>query len=95
MMEKFKVFLKKTFGVKIYGSPQSFIGWKITRDNSGIKISQRKYDERILSRLGLLNFHPVATPMGFNADFRSTKLHEVTLEEHLHHLYRSMLGGIA
>lgn len=44
MLGELKKKLADTFEVKFFGNMKSFIGWEVTRDHTGIKISQLRYE---------------------------------------------------
>ncbi len=62
--------LRKRFEMKDLGEVQICLGLEISRDRSNrtLRLSQDRYTESILERLGMQNAKPVATPMesGFN-----------------------------
>ncbi|XP_040995181.1 uncharacterized mitochondrial protein AtMg00810-like [Juglans microcarpa x Juglans regia] len=59
----FKAFLDQKFKLKDFGPLKYFLGLEITRNTSGISLSQRKYALDILSDTGFLGYKSVKTPM--------------------------------
>ncbi|XP_068503673.1 uncharacterized mitochondrial protein AtMg00810-like [Phaseolus vulgaris] len=51
------------FKIKNLGHLTYFLGLEITRNSSGLHLSQRKYTLDLLHEIGMLDFAPVATPM--------------------------------
>lgn len=94
-LNELKMHLSTNFDVKHYGQLSSFIRWEINRSTAGIRVTQTQYCDRLLVRFGLANCNPVLTPLGSTADLRSLHGSEVKLSEKDHHLYRSMVGGVA
>jgi len=43
-----------------------FLGFEVHQAKDGIFISQRKYARDLLSKFGMLNYKPVATPVNTN-----------------------------
>ena len=59
----FKSYLNKCFRIKDLGSLKYFLGIEVTRMDSGIFLSQRKYVLDILTECGMLGSRPSSFPM--------------------------------
>lgn len=59
----FKAYLKECFHIKDLGSLRYFLGIEVTRKNSGLFLSQRKYALDILTECGMLGSRPSQFPM--------------------------------
>lgn len=94
-LDTFKKQLAAQFDVKLYGALKSFIRWNISRTDLGITASQRQYAQRLLHRFGMHGCNPVTTPLGSNCDLLPTHPSESPLSPDRHHLFRSMVGGLA
>ena len=55
--------LKKEFALKDLGELNYFLGIEVTRGEHGLVLSQEKYAREILSRVGMNNCKPCATPL--------------------------------
>ena len=55
--------LKKEFALKDLGELNYFLGIEVTRGEHGLVLSQEKYAKEILSRVGMNNCKPCATPL--------------------------------
>lgn len=60
-----------------------------------MRVSQKKYAERLLERYRILQCNEVATLLGKNEDLSEARSDELTLDEERNNLYRSLVGGIA
>ncbi|XP_042056277.1 uncharacterized mitochondrial protein AtMg00810-like [Salvia splendens] len=63
LISEFKAFLTNHFKFKDLGKPKYFLGIEITRNGTGIFISQHKYALDLVTDAGLLGCKPAATPM--------------------------------
>jgi hypothetical protein len=59
--------LQSEFSMKDLGSLHHFLGISVTRQSSGLYLSQRQYCLEILDRAGMSNCKPCATPVDTNA----------------------------
>ncbi|GJX05344.1 ribonuclease H-like domain-containing protein [Tanacetum coccineum] len=62
-IEKFKVFLKSKFMIKILGKLKHFLGIEVVDTDKGICLNQRKYVLDLLSDYGMLACKPAKTPL--------------------------------
>ena len=62
-IQKLKQHLFNHFKTKDLGKLKYFLGIEVTRSNSGVVISQRKYTLDILANTSMLDCKPVDTPM--------------------------------
>lgn len=58
--------LHKEFATKDLGDLSYFLGIEVVRTQTGLFLSQTKYALYILTRAGMLNSRPVATPLSTN-----------------------------
>ncbi|XP_022041900.1 uncharacterized mitochondrial protein AtMg00810-like [Helianthus annuus] len=81
--------LHKEFSVKDLGPLGYFLGLEVTHSDASLFLSQAKYAHDILSRAGLLDSKPVATPLATTDTFLSkgVPFHDPTL-------YRSLVGAL-
>ncbi|XP_022040277.1 uncharacterized mitochondrial protein AtMg00810-like [Helianthus annuus] len=81
--------LDKEFKIKDLGLLQFFLGLEVTHTDSGLFLNQSKYAHDILTRAGLLDSKPVATPLTSKDVFHSPghPFHDPTL-------YRSLVGAL-
>lgn len=57
MLDELKKKLVDTFEVKFFDNMKSFIGWEVTRDHTGIQISQVRYTKELLKKYALDHFN--------------------------------------
>lgn len=95
LIESFKSFLTQCLNAKLYGDISSFIPWELHRTDVGIKVTQSQYATRLLQRFGMEGCNTVNTPLTKNADLRPLLDDEEPLVVNAHHLYRSIVGGLA
>ncbi|KAI3694073.1 hypothetical protein L1987_77032 [Smallanthus sonchifolius] len=81
--------LNKEFKIKDLGSLNFFLGLEVHHTKSGLFLNQSKYAHDILTRAGLLDSKPVATPLTSKDIFTSEgqPFHDPTL-------YRSLVGAL-
>ncbi|XP_035844040.1 uncharacterized mitochondrial protein AtMg00810-like [Helianthus annuus] len=81
--------LNKEFKIKDLGLLNFFLGLEVTHTKTGLFLNQSKYAYDILSRAGLLDSKPVATPLTPKDIFNSNgqPFHDPTL-------YRSLVGAL-
>ncbi|KAD0286868.1 hypothetical protein E3N88_44505 [Mikania micrantha] len=81
--------LHSEFAIKDLGALTYFLGLEVTHTSSGLFLSQAKYAHDILSRAGLLDTKPVATPLTTSDTFisKGTPFHDPTF-------YRSLVGAL-
>ena len=94
-LNEFKHYIATQFDVKLYGNITSFIRWEVKRNSEGIKVTQTQYAKRLLARFGMTNCNIVSTPLGVNCDLRPIQDSEEALNKASHHIYRSIVGGLA
>ncbi|KAJ0860826.1 putative RNA-directed DNA polymerase [Helianthus annuus] len=81
--------LDKEFKIKDLGLLQFFLGLEVTHSDSGLFLNQSKYAHDILTRAGLLESKPVATPLTSKDVFhlQGQTFHDPTL-------YPSLVGAL-
>ncbi|XP_021971679.1 uncharacterized mitochondrial protein AtMg00810-like [Helianthus annuus] len=81
--------LQSEFAIKDLGKLNYFLGLEVSHTTDALFLSQTKYARDILTRAGLLDSKPVATPLGTNDVFTShgKPFHDPTL-------YRSFVGAL-
>ena len=62
-IEQLRGALSERFKIKDLGELNHFLGIKVERAGSGIKLSQERYAETLLERFGMAESHPVSTPL--------------------------------
>lgn len=94
LLEELKSKLKATFDIKLFGSLKTFIGWEVSLQDSGIKISQRRYTNELLRKYGLHQSNAAFTPLPAEGDFSPAHLHENSLSTSEHRNYRTVIGEL-
>ncbi|GKB51934.1 ribonuclease H-like domain-containing protein [Tanacetum coccineum] len=77
------------FSMTSLGSLNYFLGISVTRDSSGMFLSQRKYASKILERAGMVNCNPSRTPVD-----TESKLRDAGDLVSSPTLYRSLAGSL-
>lgn len=72
MIRALKKKLASSFKMKDMGEASSVLGMKITRSEDSIKIDQAKYISDVLTRFGMNDCNPTATPMDYNQKLSAT-----------------------
>ncbi|CAL1361803.1 unnamed protein product [Linum trigynum] len=72
-LEAVKLFLKRDFKIKDLGSLKYFLGLEVTRNSSGISVSQRKYCMDLLAETGLLDAKSCKSPLDCKVKLSATK----------------------
>lgn len=69
-IEKVVKYLKKEFQVKDFGFPKSFLGMEIRKAKDGLKITQQKQIEKMLTKFNMTECKTSATPLtkGYQMD---------------------------
>ncbi|GKB73087.1 ribonuclease H-like domain-containing protein [Tanacetum coccineum] len=81
--------LHQEFAMTDLGSLNYFLGISVTRDSSGIFLSQKKYVVEILERAGMINCNPIRTPV--DTESKLGDMGDVVLDLTL---YRSLAGSL-
>nr|GEW17987.1 ribonuclease H-like domain-containing protein [Tanacetum cinerariifolium] len=81
--------LHQEFAMTDLGSLNSFLGISVTRDSSGMFLSQKKYAVEILERAGMVNCNPSRTPV--DTESKLGKTEDVVFDLTL---YRSLAGSL-
>ncbi|BET03524.1 Hydra magnipapillata [Nesidiocoris tenuis] len=79
--------LKEEFDMTIEENPSFFLGMEISRDSSGIKLSQEKYLRSVLQKFRMSDAKPVVTP-GYE-----NKIYDRS-EEEIKYPYREAVGSL-
>ncbi|XP_022026580.1 uncharacterized mitochondrial protein AtMg00810-like [Helianthus annuus] len=89
IISRFTFRLHKEFAIKDSSSLNYFLGLEVIHSSSGLFLTQSKYARDILSRAGLLEAKPVATPLSTSDVFSSDGIpfHDPTY-------YRSLVGAL-
>ena len=82
--------LKKEFALKDLGELNYFLGIEVTRGEHGLVLSQEKYAREILSRVGMNNCKPCATPL--SSTEKLSCFEGIALESEDGTKYRSIVG---
>jgi hypothetical protein len=67
LLQQLTLRLRDEFAIKGLGALHYFLGIEVTRHPDGFFLHQQKYAHELLERAGMLNFHPVATPVDTKA----------------------------
>ncbi|GKC70063.1 ribonuclease H-like domain-containing protein, partial [Tanacetum coccineum] len=70
------------FAMTDLGSPNYFLGISVTRDSSGMFLSQKKYVVEILKRAGMVHCNPSQTPVDTESKLGTTGDVQVCLHMH-------------
>ena len=90
LVNEFKSQMMNEFEMSDMGLLHYFLGLEIQQAEDGIFISQRKYARDILSKFGMLNCKPAATPMNINEKLQHENGEEMTNARR----FRSLVGGL-
>lgn len=87
--------LKQEFVVKDLGTLKNCLGIKVTRDKSKgyLSLDQSEYVKTLLSRFGMENCKPVATPMMLNEKFQTSLSSNECIDDDVYR-YRELLGSL-
>ncbi|GKA04111.1 putative ribonuclease H-like domain-containing protein [Tanacetum coccineum] len=86
----FEKFMHKKFQMSSIGELTFFLGLQVTQKDDGIFISQDKYVDEILKKLGFSTMKTASTPTETSNPF----LKDAEAEDLDVHLYRSMIGSL-
>ena len=86
-MNQLKVKLFNEFDMKDLGPVKNFMGIQIERDDDQLLISQSHFIDAILSRFGMTECNPVATPMEAKLKLEKAESDKITQQP-----YRELLG---
>ncbi|XP_071678127.1 uncharacterized protein [Lolium perenne] len=67
LLQQLTLRLRDEFAIKDLGALHYFLGIEVTRRPDGFFLHQQKYAHKLLERAGMLNCHPVATPVDTKA----------------------------
>ncbi|XP_071678617.1 uncharacterized mitochondrial protein AtMg00810-like [Lolium perenne] len=67
LLQQLTLRLRDEFAIKDLGALHYFLGIEVTRRPDGFFLHQQKYAHELLERAGMLNCHPVATPVDTKA----------------------------
>ncbi|GKC47207.1 ribonuclease H-like domain-containing protein [Tanacetum coccineum] len=89
LLQKIIFSLHKEFDMTDLGALNYFLGISVTRDSTGIFLSQKKYSMELLKRAHMLNCNPTRTPVDTESKLgpEGTPISDPTL-------YRSLAGGL-
>ncbi|KAF7842141.1 Copia protein [Senna tora] len=82
--------LNKMFSLRDLGPAYYFLGNEISRDSTGLHLSQSKYTIDLLKKFNMLDCAPVPTPMVTGRQF--SKTNGTPIKDHV--LYRQMVGSL-
>ncbi|XP_031247697.1 uncharacterized protein LOC116105405 [Pistacia vera] len=82
--------LDSTFGLKILGPINYFLGISVVQTSYGMLLNQSKYAQEILLKYGMTNCNPCSTPMILGSKLSLDDSH---LFEHPS-IYRSLIGAL-
>jgi hypothetical protein len=82
--------LSSEFAMTDLGDLQHFLGISVTRDSSGMFLSQRQYVVELLQRAGMSECHPTATPVDAQTKLSSSEGTPVANPSE----YRSLAGAL-
>ncbi|GJU97790.1 RNA-directed DNA polymerase, eukaryota [Tanacetum coccineum] len=89
LLHKIIFSLHKQFDMTDLGALNYFLRIFVTRDTTGMILSQKKYDTELLKRAHMLNYNPTRTPVDTESKLgpEGTPISDPTL-------YRSLAGGL-
>ena len=90
-VKEIKEQFKRKFDCKDLGDAKYILGLELTYTETGIRISQLSYIEKILLRFGMSNSRPVATPLDPNMPLRKA---EPGTEVEDIGVYQSVIGSL-
>ena len=94
LLRGFKSKLDATFDVRIFGKLTNFIGWNISRTQSGIRIDQPGYVKQILKDFGMKKANGLNISLPSTADGLPAHENEQVLSTVKHKPYRSLIGSL-
>jgi hypothetical protein len=84
--------LKKEFALKDLGDLHYFLGIGVTKCKDGIILSQEKYAQDILSRVGMTKYKPSSTPFSASEKLSCDEGEALSAEDSTR--YRSIVGAL-
>lgn len=66
MIMEFKDSMMRTFKMPDLGPLRYFLGLEVKQQNGSLFVSQQKYPEDLLRRIGMLHYKAIANPMNSN-----------------------------
>ena len=84
--------LRKDFALKDLGQLHYFLGIEVKKVKSGILLTQEKYIEEILTRVGMKDCKPVPTPLSISEKLSLTEGEPLGYEDSTR--YRSIVGAL-
>jgi len=94
LLDHFKLRLKATFDVKLFGQLRTFVGWEISQRGNGIIVSQSRYTRELLEKHNMQNANGVWTPLPLDADVGSAEHGEPILASIDHTKFRTSIGEL-
>jgi hypothetical protein len=82
--------LRAEFAIKDLGPLHYFLRIEVVRRPDGLFLHQRKYAHELLDRAGMLNCHPVSTPVDTKAKLSATNGSPASDPS----FYRSIIGAL-
>ncbi|KAI0999862.1 hypothetical protein K3495_g8332 [Podosphaera aphanis] len=91
IIEGIRQFLHSEFECKVLGQAHFVLGIEVEITSQGISLSQHSYFLKVLKRFGMLDFHPVGTPLEANSH-----LQRVDPADQIDNInsYRSLIGSL-
>jgi len=84
--------LREDFALKDLGKLHYFLGIEVKEDKEGIILSQAKYAQDLLTRVGMLDCKPCTTPLSATEKLSSYEGTPLSAEDSTR--YRSVVGGL-
>jgi histone deacetylase 1/2 len=84
--------LREDFALKDLGKLHYFLGIEVKEENAGITLSQRKYAQDLLTRVGMVGCKPCTTPLSASEKLSSYEGTPLSSEDSTR--YRSIVGAL-
>ena len=94
LREDFKESIAAVFKVSIFREIQTFLGWRVTRNRTVIRIDQELYRKSLIQMCNMDHSKHLRSPIAIKADTGRRNCHEQSLDTRAHSRYRSIIGGL-
>ena len=94
LLQSFKKTLQNSFDVSFFGDLKAFLGWRIARTTTGIRIDQELYAKHLIKSHGMIHSNNYLTGFTIKANTRRRQDNEEPLNSQRHSQYRSLVGGL-